>query len=119
MQKYIKDAIYWNSQVGAWLRISDLNYIWNKTESYWTPACPAGRALVSIRDAFPYEDWMEEYIGTNKNLPDEYVIRKIKEGLKYMDDIMGAMPPSMHEDYKCYWLPWLDSLSERLNKLTN
>lgn len=65
--KYIKDAIIWNSRVGAWLRTSDLNYI--AKDGYWTTALswPVWR----IHQAYPYEDWMDEYVGTNKPLDED------------------------------------------------
>lgn len=69
MKKYIKDAVYWNGIVKAWLRISDLNLVVNGIEEpYYTPANQASRAIFVIHDAFPYEEWMDEYIGTDKNL---------------------------------------------------
>ena len=66
--KYIKDAIMWDGQLECWLRISDLNLISHYGKEYYTPASRAGRAIYLINTAFPYEDWMEEYIGTDKNL---------------------------------------------------
>ena len=68
MQKYIKDAVYWNGIVGAWFRICDLNLVTEKKRTYYTPAHQASTAIFMIHDAFPYEEWMDEYIGTNKNL---------------------------------------------------
>ena len=70
--KYIKDAIIWNRRAaknGAWVRVSDINYI--ESEDVFTPALPYGLGRYIIRQAYPYEDWMEEYIGTNKNLTDD------------------------------------------------
>ena len=70
--KYIKDAIIWNRRAaknGAWVRVSDINYI--ESEDVFTPALNYGLARVIIRQAYPYEDWMEEYIGTNKKLTDD------------------------------------------------
>lgn len=68
--KYIKDAIIWSrpcaSVDGWWLRISDMNYI--EDGDYYTPACPSGRVIVKFHNVYPYEEWMEEYIGTNKSL---------------------------------------------------
>ena len=66
--KYIKDAIIWDGQLESWLRISDLNLITHHEKEYYTPASRAGRVVYLINTAFPYEDWMEEYIGTDKNL---------------------------------------------------
>lgn len=85
--RYIKDAIYWNgyaAENGAWLRISDVNYIEPryvqkscgtvkytvKDGGYYTPSCP-GPGLLMIREVYPYEDWMYDYIGTNKNLRED------------------------------------------------
>ena len=71
--KYIKDAIIWNGRVGAWLRASDLTYVHKKSdiseERYWTTALswPVWR----IHQAYPYEDWMEEYLGTDKKLTED------------------------------------------------
>lgn len=70
--KYIKDAIIWNrhaAENGAWVRISDINYIEN--EDVFTPALHCGLGRCIIRQAYPYEDWMEEYIGTNNRLIDD------------------------------------------------
>lgn len=67
--KYIKDAITWNRHAaknGAWVRMSDVNYI--ESEDVFTPASHFGLGRHIIRQAYPYEDWMEEYIGTNKDL---------------------------------------------------
>lgn len=66
--KYIKDAIIWDGQIKCWLRIGDLNLITHYGEERYTPASRAGRAIYLIDTAFPYEDWMVEYIGTDKNL---------------------------------------------------
>lgn len=81
--RYIKDAIYWNryaAENGAWLRISEVNYIeprlvkrpWGTFEDggYYTPSRP-GHGLLMIREVYPYEDWMYDYIGTNKNLRED------------------------------------------------
>lgn len=68
--KYIKDAIIWSrhaAENGAWVRVSDINYI--ESEDVFTPGLHPLSARYIIRQAYPYEDWMEEYIGTNKNLP--------------------------------------------------
>lgn len=70
--KYIKDAIIWNryaTENGAWVRVSDINYI--ESEDVFTPALNYGSCRHIIRQAYPYEDWMEEYIGTNKKLTDD------------------------------------------------
>ena len=72
--KYIKDAIMWNGRVGAWLRVSDLNYVNNGKECYWTT--PLSWPVWRIHQAYPYEDWMEEYIGTNKNLTEDKRFKK-------------------------------------------
>ena len=71
--KYIKSAIYWNRYAGkngAWLRISDLNLITESDDEYYMFAASA-RPKFIIREAYPYDDWMEEYIGTDKNLKED------------------------------------------------
>ena len=64
-QKYIADAIYWNRLTKCWLRVRDLNLITFSGETSYTPAVPAGNGIVLIREAYPYEPWMEEFIGTD------------------------------------------------------
>lgn len=78
--KYIKDAIIWTRPIpgvnGWWVRCSDINYI--EDGDFYTPAIPHGRhILVKIHQAFPYEDWMEEYIGTDKNLLEDERFKEI------------------------------------------
>ena len=71
--KYIKSAIFWNrcaGENGAWLRISDLNLITESNDEYYMFAA-SGRPKFIIREAYPYENWMEEHIGTNKNLKED------------------------------------------------
>lgn len=66
--KYIKNAIIWNCHVGkngAWVRISDINYV--EEEDKYYPAV-MGMTKFIISQAYPYEDWMEDYIGTNNDL---------------------------------------------------
>ena len=66
--KYIKEAIVWNCYVGkngAWVRISDLNYVEEEDKYYPTFT---GTTKMIISEAYPYKDWMEEYIGTDKPL---------------------------------------------------
>lgn len=77
MEKYIKNAIYWNGKVHAWLRISDLNLVTRKDEIFYTPAHMASSAVLVINKdcAFPYEEWMNEYIGTDKNLKEAIITR--------------------------------------------
>ena len=70
--KYIADAIFWMGEYdgsGHWIRIRDLNYLEDRER--YTPAARGGTALLLIPQAFPYEDWMEEYIGTDKNLMED------------------------------------------------
>ena len=75
--KYIKDAIAWYTfrgviskdyvgPRGMWVRCSDLNLIRDKKDAreYYMSAFTGAM----FRTAFPYEDWMEEYIGTDGNL---------------------------------------------------
>ena len=69
--KYIKDAIMWDGIFECWLRISDLNLVNHQGNERYTPACRSGRTTLLIQTAFPYEDWMEEYIGTDKNLMED------------------------------------------------
>ena len=87
MKKYIKNAVYWNGIVKAWLRISDLNLVEKENNTYYTPAHQASRAIFVIHDAFPYKKWMDEYIGTDKNLKaDERLNKKccLARFLKYI-----------------------------------
>ena len=68
--KYIKSAIFWNrwaGENGAWLRISDLNLVTEKDDEYYMFAASA-RPIFIVREAYPYEDWMEEYIGKRDDL---------------------------------------------------
>lgn len=68
--KYIKNAIFWNryaGENGAWLRAGDLNLITEAEDEYYTFAS-CGRDKFLIRSAYPYEDWMEKYIGTREDL---------------------------------------------------
>lgn len=58
-KKYIKDAIVWCN--GRWLRGQD--FVLCDDGIYRTPY-----AINTIyRDVFPYEDWMEEYLGSDKD----------------------------------------------------
>ena len=68
MKKYISDALIWDGGMRAWLRIRDLNLIERSGEKFYTPASRGGRSLYLIKEAYPYEDWMEEYIGTDKDI---------------------------------------------------
>jgi hypothetical protein len=68
--KYIKDAIMWNmwaGKHGAWMRISDMNLIVEDNDEYYMYAA-SGNPKFTAKTVFPYEDWMEEYIGTDKNI---------------------------------------------------
>lgn len=72
--KYIKDAIMWNGYDCVWVRTSDLNYI--QEGDYYTPAIhPHGTYI--IKQAYPYQEWMEEYIGTNNNLLEDERLRRL------------------------------------------
>lgn len=68
--KYIKDAIRWSRPSaiidGWWLRCSDMNYI--EDGDFYVPAISPIRGIIKCHNVYPYEDWMEEYIGTSKNL---------------------------------------------------
>ena len=66
--KYISDALIWDFQLNSWLRIKDLNLIKWHGKEYYTPASRGGRAVYLIAILYPYEDWMEEYIGTDKDI---------------------------------------------------
>lgn len=71
--KYIENAIFWNSHVGengAWVRMRDLNLIEDKHEVHYEPAY-SGIPRFIIRNAYPYEEWMEKYVGTNDNLKND------------------------------------------------
>ena len=62
--KFIKDAIVWNRWVGengAWLRASNLNLVRTDNDEYYISW---QNPRVLMRTVYPYEDWMEEYIGT-------------------------------------------------------
>lgn len=63
--RYIKDAIAWGGRPLGWVRLSDLNY----SDSYkgWLSP-PFGRVRNVYHDVYPYEAWMEPYIGTDRNL---------------------------------------------------
>ena len=66
----MKSAIFWNryaGENGAWLRISDLNLISENGKEYYMFAASA-RPRFIMSEAYPYEDWMEEYIGTSEDL---------------------------------------------------
>jgi hypothetical protein len=45
----------------------DLNLIEDKHEAHYEPAY-SGTPRFIIRNAYPYEEWMEKYVGTNDNL---------------------------------------------------
>ena len=69
---YIKNAIAWNGRIGengAWVRISDMNYIVDGKKGYWT--LPFSWPVWAFHHVYPYEDWMEEYVGTCKILFDD------------------------------------------------
>ena len=74
--KYIADAIYWNWLTKCWLRVRDLNLITFRGETYYTPAVPTGNGILLIREAYPYEPWMEEFIGTDS----KEIINRQKHG---------------------------------------
>ncbi len=76
MEKYIADAIIWDGHMRSWLRIRDLNLIEFQGEKRYTPAARGGRALYLLKEVYPYEDWMEEYIGTDKNLKSDERLKK-------------------------------------------
>ena len=65
-EKYIKDAICWFVQLNSWLRVSDVNLIRDKDGDYYSNA-----SMVHMHTLYPYEDWMEEYIGTSKDFRED------------------------------------------------
>ena len=76
--KYIKDAIMWNSHIGekgSWVRCSDMNFVKDKDGEYYTHPF-TGTCKFMAREVYPYEDWMEEYLGTNKNLAKDERFKK-------------------------------------------
>jgi hypothetical protein len=69
--KYIENAIIWNryaGENGAWLRIRDLNLIQDKFYGLHYEPAYSGTPRFIIREAYPYQEWMEKYIGTNEDL---------------------------------------------------
>lgn len=62
LPKYIPDALAWYAPIG-WLRCKDLNFI-EAENCYMPPSYP----VVKYKDVIPYENWMEEYIGTKKDI---------------------------------------------------
>lgn len=68
--KYIENAIIWNRHIGengAWVRMRDLNLIEDKYGVHYEPAY-SGTPRFIIQNAYPYEEWMEKYVGTSDNL---------------------------------------------------
>ena len=89
--KYIPDAICYQrfyGHGGYWLRIRDLNYLEDK--DCYTPAARGGAPLVLIHDVYPYEEWMEEYIGTSKNLPGDERLQYKKDDKDYCSDCVNV-----------------------------
>ena len=74
--KYLSDALIFDGHLRSWLRIRDLNLITDHGEEYYTPAARGGRAIYLINIAYPYEDWMEEYIGTEKDIRQDKRLKK-------------------------------------------
>ena len=69
--KYIENAVFWNRHAGengTWLRIRDLNLIQDKSYGSHYEAAYSGTPKLIIREAYPYKEWMEKYIGTNEDL---------------------------------------------------
>ena len=69
--KYIENAIIWSryaGEKGAWVRIRDLNLIEDKSYGpHYETAYPSTPRFI-IREAYPYQEWMEKYIGTHEDL---------------------------------------------------
>lgn len=65
-EKYIKDAICWIHQLQSWIRVSDINLIRDKNGDYYS-----NLSMVHMHTVYPYEDWMEEYIGTNRDFRED------------------------------------------------
>lgn len=65
-EKYIKDAICWFGLLNSWIRVSDINLIRDKDGDYYS-----NPSVVHIHTVYPYEDWMYEYIGTNKDFRED------------------------------------------------
>lgn len=65
-EKFIKDAICWIHQLQSWIRVSDVNLIRDKDGDYYS-----NPSMVHMHTLYPYEDWMEEYIGTSKDFRED------------------------------------------------
>lgn len=68
--KYIGDAIFWNRWMGdngSWVRARDLNFIDDNYGPHYESAF-SGCPRFIVRMAYPYEEWMEKYIGTSEDL---------------------------------------------------
>ncbi len=81
--KYIQNAIVWrrnpysrgNEEKGWWLRCSEMNLVdMNGEHVYISALC--GSTIVYYHNVYPYEDWMEEYVGTDKDLPNDERLKK-------------------------------------------
>lgn len=65
-EKYIKDAICWFQKLNSWIRVSDINLIKDKDGDYYS-----NPTMVHMHTVYPYEDWMEEYIGTYRDIRED------------------------------------------------
>lgn len=65
-EKYIKDAICWFQKLNSWIRVSDINLIKDKDGDYYS-----NPTMVHMHTVYPYEDWMEEYIGTDRDIRED------------------------------------------------
>ena len=68
--KYIENAVFWNRWMGdkgSWVRARDLNFIDDNYGPHYEPAF-SGCPRFIVRRAYPYEEWMEKYIGTSEDL---------------------------------------------------
>ena len=65
-EKYIKDAICWFQQLNSWIRVSDVNLIRDKNGDYYS-----NPSMVHMHTVYPYEGWMENYIGNSKDLRED------------------------------------------------
>lgn len=79
-KKFIKDALVWNAYAGrsgAWLRVGNLNLVTEENpdtkevDEYYVSPFICGTCKMIYRSVYEYEPWMEEYIGTSKDIRPE------------------------------------------------
>ena len=89
-EKYIKSAICWVQKLNSWIRVSDINLIKDKDGDYYS-----NPTMVHMHTIYPYEDWMEEYIGTDRDIREdermklENVLKKKKKN--YLSGIVSDL----------------------------